>query len=167
MNNIICWSFITSFFADIRLAGDSVKPSEGRVEILYTPSGSDKPIWGTICDDQWEIEDAKVVCRQLGLEGAIAATREATFGRGTGRIWMNDVKCQGDEDSLNKCKYDDRQPVNCNHGEDAGVVCGHPKGEGLLYNLLLLFIIIFIEYSESYKFIYYLYQSLLLLRQML
>ena len=39
----------------------------GRVEI-YTNStgGSVNAQWGTICDDDWDFLDARVVCRQLG-----------------------------------------------------------------------------------------------------
>lgn len=115
--------------SDIRLVGDGVKPNEGRVEILYSHPSISGSSWGTVCDDQWDLEDAKVVCRTLGLPDAIAATSEATFGRGGGRVWFSSVDCNGDENSLDDCSYSDYQPSNCNHGEDAGVVCGEPPGK--------------------------------------
>jgi len=45
-------------------------------------------VWGTICDDGWDIEDAQVVCRELGYGKAIAARDRAYYGRGSGLIWL-------------------------------------------------------------------------------
>ena len=45
---------------DIRLAGRNTS-MEGRVEICV--SG----VWGTVTDDGWTSNDARVVCRQLGF----------------------------------------------------------------------------------------------------
>ncbi|KAK9400802.1 deleted in malignant brain tumors 1 protein-like [Crotalus adamanteus] len=93
---------------------------EGRVEILHNG------LWGTICDDSWDLKDAKVVCRQLNCGSAITAHGSAFFGQGSGNITLDDVNCRGNEDRLEECSHGGWYRHNCNHGEDAGVRCsGH------------------------------------------
>ena len=50
----------------IRLTNGTT-PYSGRVEIFYDGA------WGTVCDDAWSIQDANVVCRQLGFGNATTA----------------------------------------------------------------------------------------------
>ncbi|CAH3183878.1 unnamed protein product [Porites evermanni] len=107
------------FISDIRLVngGYSISHAQGRVEVFYNG------IWGTVCDDSWDLNDAKVVCRQLGFGRAIKAYISAAFGPGDGKIWMDDARCTGSERSLTECSHNGWGVEDCDHGEDAGVLC--------------------------------------------
>uniref|UniRef100_A0A671TMH9 Deleted in malignant brain tumors 1 protein-like n=1 Tax=Sparus aurata TaxID=8175 RepID=A0A671TMH9_SPAAU len=89
----------------------------GRVEIFH--SGQ----WGTVCDDSWGLADAQVVCRQLGCGPVLSAQSNATFGPGSGPIWLDEVNCTGSESRLNHCTHQGFGSHDCHHQEDAGVVC--------------------------------------------
>ncbi|EGW01839.1 Scavenger receptor cysteine-rich domain-containing group B protein [Cricetulus griseus] len=103
----------------LRLVGGA-GPCQGRVEILHGG------LWGTICDDDWGLPDAAVVCRQLGCGAALAATTNAFFGYGTGHILLDNVHCEGGELRLAACQSLGWGVHNCGHHEDAGVLCaGH------------------------------------------
>ncbi|XP_013366967.1 PREDICTED: scavenger receptor cysteine-rich type 1 protein M130 isoform X1 [Chinchilla lanigera] len=98
---------------------DQEKPAScsGRVEIWHRGS------WGTVCDDSWDLDDAQVVCRQLGCGKAVKALKEAAFGQGTGPVWLSHVQCAGNETSLWDCPARQWGHSDCGHKEDAAVQC--------------------------------------------
>ncbi|XP_077460848.1 uncharacterized protein LOC144077182 [Stigmatopora argus] len=89
----------------------------GRVEVYHNER------WGTVCDDIWELTNAEVVCRQMDCGRARSALQSAAFGPGIGPIWMDDVRCFGNETSITSCRHSGFGSHNCNHREDASVVC--------------------------------------------
>ncbi|XP_071500347.1 uncharacterized protein [Diadema antillarum] len=100
----------------VRLVGGSCE-REGRVEIRCDGQ------WGTVCDDCWDINNAHVVCRDLGYPSASAHYTGAHFGQGSGPIWLDDVICTGTETSLQQCRRPYWGCEGCSHGKDAGVRC--------------------------------------------
>ncbi|XP_043093895.1 scavenger receptor cysteine-rich type 1 protein M130-like [Puntigrus tetrazona] len=106
--------FITA--GNVRLVGD-YNPCAGRVEVFHNGQ------WGTVCDDGWDSKAAGVVCNELKCGKALRAVGLAYFGKGSGKIWMDEVKCTGLESTLKKCKSKAWGSSNCEHNEDAGVIC--------------------------------------------
>ncbi|XP_074396685.1 lysyl oxidase homolog 3 isoform X1 [Zonotrichia albicollis] len=100
-----------------RLAGYPRKHNEGRVEVFYNDE------WGTICDDDFTLGNAHVLCRQLGFVAATGWAHSAKYGKGVGRIWLDNVNCVGNEKSIGDCKHRGWGNSDCSHEEDAGVVC--------------------------------------------
>ncbi len=61
---------------DVRLVtttGNSLSPS-GRLELFYDDQ------WGTVCDDNFSPNDARVACRQLGYDDYTNYGRVGTLG---------------------------------------------------------------------------------------
>ncbi|XP_078581925.1 scavenger receptor cysteine-rich domain-containing protein DMBT1-like [Branchiostoma floridae x Branchiostoma japonicum] len=100
----------------IRLVGGS-SFSEGRVEVYHDGQ------WGTVCDDNFDMNDAHVICRQLGYVSAAEVRPKAAFGAGSGPIWLDEVACEGSETSIEHCGHRGWGIEDCWHSEDAGVVC--------------------------------------------
>ena len=101
----------------IRLQGQLSKEGIGRVEIFY------KGQWGTICDSGWDFRDARVVCRQLGYPDAVKTLERSQFSTGSGKIWLANVACTGDEKNITSCFHNGWGVHFCYHNQDVGVEC--------------------------------------------
>ncbi|XP_064424017.1 scavenger receptor cysteine-rich domain-containing group B protein-like [Latimeria chalumnae] len=100
----------------IRLV-NGTHPCEGRVEVFHNG------VWGTVCDDSWDMNDASVVCKQLGCGAAVQYKGNAHFGQGTGPVLLDEVECSVNDPDLFACSNPGWENHNCGHYEDAGVIC--------------------------------------------
>ena len=123
---------------------------EGRVEVCWNE------VWGTVCHDYWSSQDAIVACRQLGfsttgrtfasrtlvLSGAskvmshrfagVSVFYYATFGQGTGPIFLDNLLCNSRETRLIDCPHSGIGVHNCAHYRDASLRC-----QRKVYNIYL------------------------------
>ena len=98
----------------VRLAGGA-NQTDGRVEIFIFGQ------WGTVCNYEWDLVDATVVCHQLGY---LRADTSTSFGAGSGPSWYSNVRCTGTEMNLTECSKSLSFTGNaCSHSRDVGVVC--------------------------------------------
>eukprot|EP00731_Ephydatia_muelleri_P030938 Em0022g452a len=109
--------------------------------------------WGTVCDDSWTDNSARVVCKQLGLpsdctwrfglpllevylttgdphlltiDAVTVASSSAKYGSVQGPIALSRVKCAGNESSLLNCQLVSIAAASrhyCTHSNDVGVSC--------------------------------------------
>ena len=117
---------------EVRLVNGGNVSCSGRAEVFLQGR------WATVCDDDWDLVDAQVVCRQLGCGRVLSAPHGATFGPGQGPIGLDDVNCNGHESDLTQCGHGGLWTHDCDHQEEAGVVC-----EGNTFNMWLNIICFF------------------------
>ncbi|NXH73390.1 C163A protein, partial [Hydrobates tethys] len=102
---------------ELRLAAGG-GPCAGRVEVKLRGQ------WGSVSDNIWVMEDAEVVCQQLGCGSAAGAyAANARFGEGDGPLGLAVVNCRGDEATLWDCAISGWGPYKGVHDFDTAVVC--------------------------------------------
>ena len=104
------------FYVTVRLVNGPTD-YEGRVEVYHNGK------WGRVCDDYWDLNDAQVVCNELGVGRAIAAIHGGFYGNGSGNIWLYEVNCIGTELTIRNCSYGRLGIHSCGHMKDVGVQC--------------------------------------------
>ncbi|KAL3852283.1 hypothetical protein ACJMK2_015946 [Sinanodonta woodiana] len=129
---VICETLLTSTdrttqpisAIQIRLAGGP-SPSEGRVEVFKDGK------WGTVCDNGWDIKDAKVICRMLNYLGGSIFSK-SMYGYENGNILLDNVECSGLEKSITECRFTGWRQNNSDPCNDAGVICSQVEGIRLI-----------------------------------
>ncbi|XP_019633514.1 PREDICTED: soluble scavenger receptor cysteine-rich domain-containing protein SSC5D-like [Branchiostoma belcheri] len=99
----------------LQLVGGS-SPNEGRVEVFHEGT------WESVCQAGWDLEDADVVCRQLGYGRAADISQSETFGQVSGDFGLGDVACTGSEATISDCSPSEWHRLDCDL-EYAGVTC--------------------------------------------
>ncbi|KAI6658615.1 Scavenger receptor cysteine-rich protein type 12 isoform X1 [Oopsacas minuta] len=95
---------------------------EGIVEVFYQGR------WGTICDDQWNVPDADVICKQIGFPASLRAVSSSPqYLDSSIPVWLSGVDCEGTEDKITDCRNDGWGSTSCNYHLDAGVTCEAPR----------------------------------------
>ena len=89
---------VSLFKVPVRLAGVKDIDYAGRVEVFYQGK------WGKICRNEWDINDVKVVCKQLGFKSALAEFIGMDTKDEAVSIVMKNVGCIGKEPVLASCK---------------------------------------------------------------
>uniref|UniRef100_A0A8C9QT93 SRCR domain-containing protein n=1 Tax=Scleropages formosus TaxID=113540 RepID=A0A8C9QT93_SCLFO len=115
---VICSDYLICFAIPdfLRLVGGADRCS-GRVEVKFNQS------WATVCDADFDWQDAQVVCRELDCGGPLALHRGSHFGQDEGAIWSKNFQCEGHESFLHECLTTDRPEENCTHGDDVTLIC--------------------------------------------
>ena len=82
--------------------------------------------WGTVCGGGWDLNDAQVVCNELGFSNAVTATRQSFFGHLRISAWLCDLQCVGTESSITNCSHSGWRRIDWRYYVDggiAGVIC--------------------------------------------
>jgi len=114
--------------------GNFIGVGYGRLEVFHKKGKWTEGEWGTVCDDgdgkdgsssvQGNNNMATVVCRMLGIGGYGGTVyNKAGLGKGTGKIWLDEVRCTGNERRLFDCPHKGINVHDCTHDEDVGIAC--------------------------------------------
>ena len=116
----------------MRLSGVKGINYAGRVEVFYQGK------WGKICRNDWDINDVKVVCRQLGFQSALAEFIGVNTRNDTISVVMSNVACTGQESVLASCNRVDGKH-NCMDNIGAQALCEPSKWESPNFSFVILY----------------------------
>ncbi|KAL3063423.1 hypothetical protein OYC64_003064 [Pagothenia borchgrevinki] len=119
-------SFLTLTCSDsVRLLGGTGLCS-GRLEVNSDQSNQSNPSWSSVCEADFDQQDAQVVCRQLGC-GAPSVLQGALYGEGEAPMWTKEFQCGGHESVLLDCSSASERNT-CSPDTAVSLTCSEPGG---------------------------------------
>ncbi|KAK5862871.1 hypothetical protein PBY51_018224 [Eleginops maclovinus] len=113
---------------ELNLNGDSVRLlggtglCSGRLEVKSNQSNSS---WSSVCEADFDQQDAEVVCRQLGC-GAPSLLQGALYGEVEAPTWTKEFQCGGHESALLDCRSSGSDRNTCSPGRVVSLTCSEP-----------------------------------------
>uniref|UniRef100_A0A8D0A8P2 SRCR domain-containing protein n=1 Tax=Sander lucioperca TaxID=283035 RepID=A0A8D0A8P2_SANLU len=100
----------------------------GRLEVKTNQSTQH---WSSVCEDDFDQQDAEVVCRELGC-GAPSVLQGALYGEVEPPMWTKEFQCGGNESALLDCRSSVSDRNTCSPGKAVGVTCSGRRGAAAL-----------------------------------
>uniref|UniRef100_A0A672HUD3 SRCR domain-containing protein n=1 Tax=Salarias fasciatus TaxID=181472 RepID=A0A672HUD3_SALFA len=107
----------------VRLLNGSSRCS-GRLQVKTNPSDQ---TWSSVCEADMDLQDAQVVCRELGC-GAPSVLQGALYGDVQTPRWSPEFQCGGHESALLDCRSSGSARSSCSPGKAAGLTCSGRRG---------------------------------------
>ena len=104
--------------------------------------------WGSVCDDRWTSLDSQVVCSQLNLSYPISYSTLPILrtlnlqSPSNSPIWLDEVRCTGDERLLIDCLSLPSGAHDCTHREDVNLMCSDVNLVGVYQGIAAVIIIL-------------------------
>ncbi|XP_054470226.1 scavenger receptor cysteine-rich type 1 protein M130-like, partial [Anoplopoma fimbria] len=104
---------------------DGTSLCSGRLEVKSTHSNQFNQWWSSVCEDDFDQQDAEVVCRELGC-GAPSVLQGALYGEVEAPMWTKEFQCGGQESALLDCRSSGSDRNTCSPGKAVGLTCSEP-----------------------------------------
>ncbi|XP_068580239.1 CD5 antigen-like [Cebidichthys violaceus] len=97
----------------------------GRLEVKSNQSNQSNQRWSSVCEDDFDQQDAEVVCRELDC-GAPSVLQGALYGEVEAPMWTKEFQCGGNESALLDCRSSGSDRNTCSPGKAVGLTCSEP-----------------------------------------
>ncbi|XP_071351013.1 uncharacterized protein [Trachinotus anak] len=104
---------------------DGTSLCSGRLEVKPHQSNQSHQCWSSVCEADFDQQDAEVVCRQLGC-GPPSVLQGVLYGEVEAPVWTKEFQCGGHESALLDCRSSGSARTTCSPGKAVGLTCSEP-----------------------------------------